>query len=149
MSFRLILCASLLLAACGRNVSNGNATVCPSDVQIAHPEGALHGQPCESASDCLYGVCHTSPTIAGFSFCTKACDCGINSECVNENGGGWSFVCQRFSPTQLNETMRAFCTQECTSVADCPPDYDDCQVVTGDRRICVQWADAKEAETLD
>ncbi len=143
------LLAFLLLSGCGRALDNGLATVCTTGAELLHPDGALHSQPCETDSDCLYGVCHLSPTIADFRFCTKSCDCGPNRDCDDESGAGWSFVCQRFSRTQMNEPLRAFCTQVCTSVSDCPPGYDGCEVVTGDRSVCVQWEGILEPKTLD
>lgn len=88
-----------------------------------------------SDAECLYGRCLRSDPVADFSFCTKFCDCGKDSSCTDDDGAGWAFVCQRYDP----EHWAAFppiCTQACDTVADCPPQYDACAVITGGRSVC-------------
>jgi len=131
----------LLTAGCAETGQVEASTSCDLIVDIEYPGGALHGQPCTSAEDCLYGRCHLSPSVGGLKFCTKPCDCGPGSSCQDEDGAGRSYICQRFSEVESElETMSAFCTQACDAVADCPDGYDDCAVITGSRRVCVARA---------
>ena len=100
----------------------------------------LHSEPCELDEECVYGRCHSSPTIAGFKFCTKRCDCGENSQCSDDNGNGNYYTCQRFSPkNHPAEELLNICTRTCgTNTNACPAEFNGCEMVTGAQKVCVQ-----------
>lgn len=137
-----ILCVSflgLLLSACGADGNAHNAVECNQAEWIANPDGLLHGEPCASDDDCLYGRCLVSPAVASFAFCTKECVCGPNSQCSGENGDGLTFICQHYSSkTTTGESLSALCTRACDTPLDCPDDYNACEIVTGTQTVCVQ-----------
>ncbi len=122
-------------AACSEgDISLSNCT-CSKEVQNSN--GKLHSQPCDTDADCLYGVCHSSPAIANFKFCTKNPYCGPTTECSSDNGNGVTFKAQLFNQNSYpDETDYNFCTQVCGSVGDCPPGYTDCEVVSGVVKTC-------------
>ncbi len=131
-----VLCA-LLSSACAFQ-SDPTAEPCEFSVSIQYPEGLLHSQPCLADSDCLYGLCLVTDAVAPFGFCTKECACGANSVCSDENGAGWEFVCQQLAGTDYSdEPKTSFCTQVCTTEADCPPQYNACERLTGSRTVCL------------
>ncbi len=128
----------LIIAACAAD-SQSASTPCEIEARILYPDGLLHSQPCVSDDECLYGVCHSSPAIASFAFCTKECACGPNSPCNDENGGGWEFVCQQYDGGAWpGESVTSVCTQVCNTVADCPVLYNACERLTGSRKVCLQ-----------
>ena|GEM_PF-2142226 len=115
-----------------------NLSDCLLSQSIQNPGGKLHSQPCENAAECLYGLCHSSPTVATFKFCTKNPYCGPGTECSSDDTEGLTYKAQLFNKNSYpNETAMEICTQTCTSVDDCPPGYTGCATVTGVVKTCV------------
>lgn len=122
------------------------------DGLCSHPDNAIvddgageHGAECVSDTDCRYGRCVSSPLITGdaFSFCTKQCNCGVNSECADDVGAnGQPATCLRFGLTYYpDEPDTAYCHQVCTSLDDClalSPNYTHCEnAPVGVKKVCV------------
>jgi len=118
----------------GANVKVSNCT-CSALVQ--NPGGKLHSEPCTSDAECKYGLCHSSPEIAGFKFCTKNPYCGPTTECSSDNSNGKTYFAQLYNNnSHPNETAKEICVQECKFATDCPSDYTACETVTGVRKTC-------------
>ncbi len=118
-------------------------TDCPGEVMCVNETCRLklHSEPCQSNNECLYGLCHSSPSISGsgFKICTKRCDCGKNSQCSDDNGEGNYYSCQRFSPNNHpDEELLSICTRTCgTGSSACPSLFNGCEIVTGAQKTCV------------
>jgi hypothetical protein len=138
-AFCLVLVVLLALVGCETEEPNGSSSKdCKLSQAVSNPAGLLHSEPCETDDDCLYGFCHSSGEVATFKFCTKRCDCGPGSQCSDEDGGGKTFTCQKFNMTSHpDEVYMSICTQKCTSVDDCPSEYNACRIVTGVNKVCV------------
>jgi len=112
---------------------------CLLSQSIQNPGGKLHSEPCESGDECLYGLCHSSPAVATFKFCTKNPYCGPGTECGSDDvEEGPKFKIQLFNKNSYpDETAMEICTQLCASVDDCPAGYTGCASVTGVVKVCV------------
>ncbi|MEC9071216.1 MAG: hypothetical protein VX938_02510 [Myxococcota bacterium] len=122
------------------------------DGLCSHPDNTIvdegagqHGAECISDVDCRYGRCVSSPLVTGgaFSFCTKQCNCGVNSTCSDDVGAnGQPATCLRFGVTSYpDEPDTAYCAQICTSLTDClalSDKYTHCEnAPVGVKKICV------------
>jgi len=125
---------------------NGGEGLCSHADNMIVDEGAgQHGVECVSDIDCRYGRCVSSPLISGgvFSFCTKQCNCGVNSECSADVGdNGQPATCLRFGLTYYpDEPDTAYCAQVCTSLDDClalSDKYTHCEnAPVGVKKVCV------------
>jgi len=111
---------------------------CVFSESIQNPGGKLHSEPCESDDECLYGLCHLSPAVATFKFCTKNPYCGPGTECGSDDVEGLTYKAQLFNKNSYpNETAMEICTQTCSSVEDCPAGFTGCATVTGVVKTCV------------
>ena len=130
----------------GTNTGTGSSDdgMCSyEDNVISNPEGGFQGDECTEDSDCRYGTCVSSPLVTGdqFKFCTKQCNCGVNSECSADGRvDGLDSTCLRFGVSSYpDEPMTAFCQRECSSVSDCKSfseKYTDCRVIVGVTKGC-------------
>ena len=110
---------------------------CTFSESVQNPGGKLHSEPCQSDSECLYGLCHSSPTVANFKFCTKNPYCP-GASCSVDDIDGKTFKSQIFNnSSHPNEIVKSICTQTCTTVGECPTGYTGCAVVTGVVKVCV------------
>ena len=121
----------------GQEGLSGDCTITNT---ITNLSGKLHGEPCTTNEECMYGLCHHSDAIASdpnIKFCTKRCDCGPNSTCTDEDGPNEHFVCQKYSLTfNPTEKFLSICSLFCKVLSDCPAPYDDCDFVTGPNKVC-------------
>ena len=110
---------------------------CMFSESVQNPGGKLHSEPCENDSECLYGLCHSSPTVANFKFCTKNPYCP-GASCSEDDGDGKTSKSQIFNnSSHPDEIVKSICTQTCTTVGECPSGYTGCAVVTGVAKVCV------------
>ena len=109
---------------------------CEFSMSIQNPGGKLHSEPCETDAECIYGLCHSSPGVANFKFCTKNPYCGPGTECSSDNSNGKTFMAQLSTNSDGNETAKNICTQQCVSVEDCPSGYTACETVKGVNKTC-------------
>lgn len=113
-----------------------------------YPNNGATGSPCDSDSDCSGGICHAD------GYCTEPCTSSSQcpsgyvcsgGECVRESAGSSCPPCGDLPCTSSSTCVGAgsfqFCTNGCSSPADCPLGF-YCASTQGGSSVCFPAANS-------
>lgn len=118
-SVSVLFAACSALAGCvAADNTAGSDGLCPyPDQYVKVPTGKLHGEPCSADADCKWGICSKTSLQAGGTgagICTKQCNCGLGSQCSDDNTSSAQFTCIFASSGGKKE-----CARSCKTDAEC------------------------------
>jgi hypothetical protein len=106
------------------------------------PDGLLPGEPCDTNSDCKYGLCSSDSLITqgAHKICIKKCGgCGDKSPACNwddDEGAGLQYTCVI---AKFNGENQSHCAVRCDEAAECAsisPEYSTCNDENAGRKYC-------------